>query len=48
MASAFADRIAGKVRRDRQRRVGARVDAHRRELRGDEGRDVERHRLHAT
>ncbi len=48
MASAFADRIAGQVRCDRQRRVGARVDAHRRELRRVEGRDVERHRLHAA
>ena len=35
------------VRRHCQRRVGARVDARRRELRGDEGRDVERHRLDA-
>ena len=48
MASAFADRIAAEVGCDRQRRVGARVAARRRQLRGDEGRDVERHGLHAA
>ena len=48
MASAFVDRIAAQVRRDCQRRVRARVDAHRRKLWGDEGGDVERHRLDAA
>jgi NAD(P)-dependent dehydrogenase (short-subunit alcohol dehydrogenase family) len=47
MASVFADRIAERSRRDCQRRVGARVDARRRKLWGDEGGHVERHRFDA-
>ena len=47
MASTFADRIAERVRCDRQRRVGARLVARGCELRRVEGGDVERHGLDA-